>query len=61
MKLPKYDNRPGPGEPLYEDGKANDWDDIKFPLQIIGFLLAFGVCGWLIVTGLLEAVRTIFH
>ncbi len=35
MKLPEYDNRPGPGEPLYEEKKSGGWDDIKFPLLAI--------------------------
>jgi hypothetical protein len=36
MKLPEYDNRPGPGEPLYDDKKSSEWDDIKFPLLAVG-------------------------
>ncbi len=35
MKLPEYDNRPGPGEPLYEETESSSWDDIKFPLLAI--------------------------
>ena len=48
MKLPEYDNRPGPGEPLYDnsDSKAGSWDDFKFVFLGItlplGTLIGFG-------------------
>ncbi len=47
MKLPEYDNRPGPGEPLYDDSTSDgEWDDIKFVVLgytlPIGALIAFG-------------------
>ena len=35
MKLPEYDNRPGPGGPLYEEKETSVWDDIKFPLLAV--------------------------
>jgi hypothetical protein len=37
MKLPEYDNRPAPGQPLYDSG--DDGGDFKFPLILIGLLL----------------------
>lgn len=47
MKLPKYDNRPGPGQPLYSDSSSNSqWDDIKFSFLgvtlTLGTLIGFG-------------------
>lgn len=46
MKLPEYDNRPGPGVPLHNDEESSGWDDIKFPLLVIGLpilvLIFFG-------------------
>ncbi len=48
MKLPEYDNRPGPGEPLYEDVNAESqtWEDIKFTFLTVtlslGTLIGIG-------------------
>ena len=48
MKLPEYDNRPGPGEPLYDDPNADaqTWDDVKFTFLSVtlplGTLIGFG-------------------
>ena len=41
MKLPEYDNRPGPGVPLHSDpgSSSSELDDIKFTL------LGFGLTG----------------
>ena len=47
MGLPEYDNRPGPGEALYSDNSSSEWDDIKFPLRILGIAALFiaGIAG----------------
>lgn len=38
MKLPQYDNRPGPGQPLHGDSTKNhQLEDIKFTILGIGF------------------------
>jgi hypothetical protein len=59
VKLPKYDNRPGPGQPLYGDSSSNSqWDDIKFSLLGITFTLGTLVGVAAIIALLLMAV---FH
>jgi hypothetical protein len=40
MKLPEYDNRPSPGQPLYRD--SDDSGDFKFPLILLGLAI-----GWI--------------
>jgi hypothetical protein len=61
MKLPEYDNRPAPGEPLYENKKASEWDDIKFPLLAIALpiliLLFFGSAA----LDLLDTIKALFR
>lgn len=59
MKLPQYDNRPGPGQPLYGDSTKNhELESIKF--TILGFglttgtLLAFGVAAVLLLLTVLN-------
>ena len=61
MKLPEYDNRPGPNQPLYdpnfgksalEHEKEAGWS----VLAIIGIPVCLGLIGWSIFT----FVRTIF-
>lgn len=59
MKLPEYDNRPGPGQPLYSDpGSNSQWDDIKFSLLGITFTLGTLIGVAAVVVLLLMAV---FH
>lgn len=52
MKLPEYDNRPSPGEPLYSSDSGGG--NIKWPAAIIGIvaLLGFGI--YMLVTGLAD-------
>ena len=40
MKLPEYDNRPLPGEPLYRNVQ-HDEDDSKFNLYVLALVIAF--------------------
>lgn len=52
MKLPEYDNRPKPGEPLFrtEDG-SGPWEDFVFPLLAIGLPILLVLCfGYAIVS-----------
>lgn len=45
MKLPEYDNRPGPGVPLYSDSSSNSHlDDIKFTILGFGITSATLAC-----------------
>lgn len=57
MKLPEYDTRPAPGEPLYENKKTSEWDDIKFPLLVIGLPILLIYCFSSTIVGLIELIR----
>lgn len=35
MSLPEFDDRPGAGEPLFDDSKGSGWDNIKFPVLVV--------------------------
>lgn len=59
MKLPEYDNRPGPGQPLYGDHRNNhQWDDLKFAflgLSLpLGTLIGFGAAAALLLIAFLH-------
>lgn len=61
MPLPEFDNRPGPGEPLFDNSKGSGWDDIKFPLLAVGLpiliVVFFGTAILEFVNGILAALR----
>lgn len=61
MKLPEYDNRPAPGDPLYADKKASDWDDIKFPLLAIGLPLLVLIFFGSALMDVLDAIKAMLH
>jgi hypothetical protein len=59
MKLPEYDNRPAPGEPLFSDPSSNSQlDDIKFTLLGFGItggtIICFGAAALLLLLALLH-------
>lgn len=57
MKLPEYDNRPGPGEPLYStDSAKSEWNDIKFPLMAIGIPLGILASLGLVALGIFQLI-----
>jgi hypothetical protein len=60
MKLPQYDNRPGPGEPLYKSDDSG-WEDIKFPFMVVALLAALVGALFMTFQGLLDFLRSIFH
>jgi hypothetical protein len=64
MKLPEYDNRPGPGTPLYSDPKAGE-GDFKYPalifLLIVGFIVCFAILGYGLYDLLSHLGRLLFH
>jgi hypothetical protein len=51
MKLPEYDNRPGPGTPLYSDPRS-DWSGIKIAAWALGVVVLFIASVGAIVYGL---------
>lgn len=46
MQLPQYDNRPGPGEPLYHD--TPDHSGLKIAMRVLAIIALFTVCGALL-------------
>ena len=59
MKLPQYDNRPGPGVPLYSDNsKSHEWQSIKFVTLGVGLPLLLFACIGLF---LYELLRIFLH
>lgn len=55
MKLPEYDNRPAPGEPLYSRESAkSEWEDLKFPLMAIGIPLGILASLGLVALGIFQ-------
>lgn len=61
MKLPEYDNRPAPGTPLHSDKESSEWDDIKFPLLVIGLPILVLVFFGSAIVDLLGAIKAMLH
>lgn len=61
MKLPEYDNRPGPGEPLFDDSKESGWDDIKFPALLIGLPVLVCLLFGSAIMDIVSALKAFFH
>lgn len=62
MKLPEYDNRPKPGEPLYRTpNESSEWDDIKFTVLGIGLPLLLLVGVGATIAQLFELIRSLFR
>jgi hypothetical protein len=64
MKLPQYDNRPQPGQPLYSDPSADEREAKGTLLAVVGILcfigfLIFGIGGG--ATLLLSFLRGLLH
>lgn len=61
MKLPEYDNRPGPGMPLYQDSSDDSWKDLVFPILAIGLpLLMFFLFGSTLIS-IVSDIKSLFH
>lgn len=61
MKLPEYDNRPEPGQPLGDDDKSSRWDDIKFPLLAIGLPILLVYCFSSTIAGLVRLLKALLR
>lgn len=63
MKLPEYDNRPGPGQPLYSDksGSSSEWDGLKFGLGGLLLLLGLLTSVGFLIYGLISLLRSLLH
>lgn len=61
MKLPEYDNRPPAGTPLYTDPRDSGWDDIKFPLLLVGLTLGVIASVVFFFTGIADLLRDLFN
>lgn len=64
MRLPEYDNRPQPGEPLYS-APSDTWEDVKMTLTAIFGVVAMIAAPVLILGGigmlLLSLLRAVVH
>ncbi len=56
MKLPEYDNRPRPGEPLYQDPNA-DKGYFLLLLQLLAGLFLLGFSAW----GFVSLIQSLFR
>lgn len=64
MKLPQYDNRPQPGQPLYNDptgAEKRAWEDLKFPVLFFGALIGLVVFISLFFSSLLSGLRSLLN
>lgn len=59
MKLPQYDNRPGPGQPLYRD-QGDGWAGAVIPLLLIGLPILFLLFSGLTISELFSLIGRLF-
>lgn len=53
MKLPKYDNTPPPGTPLYHDPDAEEreWYGLKMAGGLVGMILCLAYVAYVVIYG----------